>query len=473
MQTKAIISFILLISGLFAGPLFSQKTWSLQECIDYALKNNIEIRLQRLNEQDAGYSLEQSRGNFLPSLNANMSHGYSFGRSVDPFTNEFSTEQIMRQNAGVSSSVVLFSGFQNVNYLRYNLLQNTAMRHDTESLQNDIMLIIAAAYMQILYSEDFVETAVQQTDVIRQQLERTRALFEGGTVPRGSVLEIEARLAEEELNLITARNNLRMAYIELIQLLDLDPADEFLIERPQTDVPEQFLLDDAQRVFERAMDVQPSIRAAQTRITMAEKQIELERGRRYPTLTLNADLGTGYSQAALRFAETKDLGPVPIGYLEDNSPVFTDGFQTIMERKPYGEQIRDNFSQYLGVRLSVPVFNRWEVRTRVQRSRVDLDRAQNRFELTRNNLNKAIQQAHADALAAYQKYQATIISLDAFRESFHYTRQRFDLGMVSSVEFNESQARLARAERDALQARYDFVFKMKIMEFYMGQGFEL
>ncbi len=473
MQAKTTVFLILLLSGLFSSPLFSQQTWSLQDCIDHAIQHNIELRLQRLNEQDTEFSVEQSYANFLPSLNASFSQGYSFGRSVDPFTNEFSTERIMRQNSGATSSVVLFAGFQNVNYLRYNLLRNTAFRYDTEKLQNEIILTIGAAFMQVMYSEDFVETAEQQVEVISQQLERTRALFEGGTLPRGSVLEIEARLAEEELNLITARNNLRMAYIELIQLLDLDPADEFIIERPDTQVDEQFVILDAESVFEKAMQVQPAIMAANSRIMMAEKQIEIDRGRRSPVLSLNADLGTGFSEAAMQFAGREELGPMQIGYLEDNTPVFTDGFNNIMEIKPYRDQIRDNFYQYVGLSLRIPIFNRWEVRTRIQHSRVDLLRARDQFELTRNNLNKAIQQAHADAQAAYQKYEATIKSLDAFNESFHYTRQRFDLGMVSSVEFNESQTRLARAEREALQAKYDYIFKVKIMEFYMGEGFRL
>ncbi|TVQ14591.1 MAG: TolC family protein [Bacteroidetes bacterium] len=473
MQTKPALIIILFFFALLVRPAFTQTTWSLQDCIEYAMKHNIEIKLQHLNEQDAEYSLQQSYANFLPDLNANFRQGYSFGRSVDPFTNEFSTERIMRQNANAASSVVLFSGFQNVNYLRYHLLRNTAMRYDTEKLQNDIVLTIAAAYMQILYSEDFVETAIQQTEIIEQQLARTRALFEGGTLPRGSVLEIEARLAEEELNLITARNNLRMAYLELIQILDLDPADAFSIERPEAEMTDRLLLDDPEAVFEKALLVQPAIKSAHSRILMAEKQISLDRGRMSPSLFLNADLNTGYSEASTRFSRVESAGQVQIGYLADQTPVFTQDFRNVFEQIPYRDQIRDNFSQYVGLSLRIPIFNRWEVRTRIQQSRVALDRAQNQYELTRNNLNKAIQQAHADALAAFQKYQATVKSLDAFSESFNYTRQRFDLGMVSSVEFNESQTRVARAEREALQAKYDFIFKMKIMEFYMGEGFNL
>lgn len=474
MKAKSIL-FILLLSVTTFSKASTEalQIWSLQDCIDYAMEHNIDIRLQLLNEEEADYSMKQSQYNFLPDLNANLSHGYSFGRSVDPFTNEFSTERIMRQNAYASSSVVLFSGFQNMNNMRQNLLMNTAARYDTESLQNEVILTIASAYMQILYSEDYVETTTQQLEILKQQLERTRALFEGGNVPRGNVLEMEARVAEEELNLITAENNLRMAYLELIQLLDLDPSHEFLVERPDSDVEDQWVTQNPEDIFEKALQVQPSVKAAETRKKMAAKQIKLERGRLFPTLALNADLSTGYSEASMHFDERKELGPVQIGYLPDNTPVLTDGFEDVFTRKPYQEQMRDNFSQYVGLSLRIPIFNRREVRTRIQYARVDLERSRKQSERTRNNLNKAIQQAHADALAAFQKYQATTKSLDAFREAFHYTSQRFDLGMVSTVEYNESQARLASAQTDALQAKYDFIFKMKIMEFYMGEGFNI
>ncbi len=473
MQTKThqiIITIFLIIITL---PVSGQNRWSLQDCIEYAINNNIDIKLQELSEKNAEYSLGQSYANLFPSLNAEASHGFSFGRSVDPFTNDFSTERIMRQNGGISSAVTLFAGFQNINYIRYNLLNNTALRYDTESTKNEIILTLAAAYMQILYAQDMVETTEQQVDVLSQQVERSNALYEAGTIPKGSVLEMVATLADEELMLINAENNLRMAYLELIQLLDLNPTDKFDIERPLNATISSITPPDPNAVYRKALVLQPNILAADTRVLMAEKQISLEKGRFSPTLSLIGSMNSGYSQAAEQFTGQDEIGPVQIGYLQDNTPVFTDGFSNIFRQKPYADQIRDNFSQYVGVSLRIPIFNRNEVRTRVQQSKVDLDKARYQQQLISNNLNKTIQQAHADALAAWQKYQATIKSFDAFNESFDYTRQRFDLGMVSSVEFNESQARMVRAQTEALQARYDYIFKTKVLEFYAGEGFKL
>ncbi|MFW5778143.1 MAG: TolC family protein [Bacteroidota bacterium] len=452
---------------------FSAKVWSLQDCIDYALANNIEIKQRILNENASEEDLSQSYSNFLPSLNADVSHGYSYGRSVDPFTNDFSTERIMRQNGSATGSVLLFSGFQNVNYLRMNMHRNTAMRYDTERVSNDIILSIGAAYMQILYNEDFLETAREQVEIIEQQLERTRILFEGGTVAKGSVLELEARLSEEKLNLITAENNLRLSYLELMHLLDLDPGEDFDIEQPDVDITNGFIMDNHEQVFEKAVQIEPSVKRAEENILVAEKLVEIEKGRLSPSLSLIGNLGTGYSQAAEQFAGQENMGSEQIGYLEDNTPVFADKIINLFETKPYADQVRDNFSQYIGLNLRIPIFDRMEIRNRIQQSKIELQRAKNNYEQNRNNLNKIIGQAHADALAAYQKYQATVKSLDSFRESFKYTQQRFDLGMVSYVEFNESQIRLARAQREALQAKYDYVFKQKIMEFYIGEGFNL
>lgn len=473
-KKTSLILFVIVLISFISGKLISQNTWSLEDCIAHAMQHNIEIKKQVLTEQHSRYNVEQSYANFLPNLNAQASQGFSFGRSVDPFTNEFSTERIMRQNAGASSALVLFNGFQNVNYLRQNLLRHTAIRYDTERLQNDVTLTIAAAYMQILFNEDFVENARQQTEVISQQLERTRALHQGGTLPRSNVLEMEARLAEEELNLINAKNNLRLSYLELVQLLDLDPTQEFAIEKPDMDIQDHIVVHEPQAVYQKALQIEPSVQSASSRIQVAKRQIALERGRMSPSIVMEGSLGTGYSEASQMLDRQEAIGTVQIGHLADDTPVFGDGgTRNFFKRKPYSDQIRDNFSQYVGINIRIPIFNRLDVRTRVQQSQIDLDIAQNNYELTRNNLNKAIHQAHADALASYQKYQATTKSLEAFRESFEYTSQRYNLGMVSSVEYNESQMRLARAQREVIQAKYDFIFKTKIMEFYMGQGFQL
>lgn len=473
MNTKSLIAFVCL-SVLFSFSLRAQQAWSLEQCIDYALKNNIDIRQQKLTESSSRHEVEKSYAMLFPTLNASGSQGYSFGRSVDPFTNEFSNERIMRQDFSLNASLVLFAGFQTVQNIRRSMHAHTALRHDTEKLQHDIVLTIAGAYMQILYFEDFVESLEKQLEVSLQQLHRTRILFEGGTLARGHLLEVEARIAEEELNMITARNNLRMAYLELVLLLDLDTEEAFRIQRPEVEVEANVNIYKADEVYRQALRLEPSVKAAEARILMAKSNLAISRGRISPVVSMVGNVFTGYSEASQRFVSRTPTGEArEIGYTENNLRVFTPAYADVWERKPYKDQINDNLSKYVGLNVRIPIFNQWETRNLIQNARLDLERASGNLELTRNKLHKSIQQAHADALAAYQKYQATLKSREAFEETFKYAQQRFNLGMLSSVEFNESKSRLDRSEIEALQARYDFVFKTKILEFYMGEGFSL
>ncbi len=373
-----------------------------------------------------------------------------------------------------SSEVVLFSGFQNINNIRLHLARHTAFRYDTRHMENNMILSLASAYLQILFFEDRVAVAREQLEIIQQQVERTRIMLEGGTVARGALLEIEAQAAEEELNLLNAENNLKLSYLELIHLLDLDPQQEFQIVHPDLEVDEGFIFSRPQSVYKKALQVEPSVGAARERISMAEKNLSINRGEYSPRLSFAAQIGSGYSEAARRPIGEEGTGQYQtIGHTESGEAVLREIMMPILEDIPYRDQISDNFNRVIQLRLTIPVFNRLHVRTRVQNSRLELDKARMGYELSKNNLNKTIQQAHADAMAAYQKFLSTEKSKEAFEESFKYTEQRFNLGMVSSLEYNEAKARLARAEVDALQSKYEFIFQTKILEFYQGLGFEL
>ncbi len=452
----------------------NQTTWSLQDCFDHALSHNLEVNQQRLSENQAKNDLNQSYANLFPNLNTGSYQGFSYGRTVDRFTNEFATERVAYQDMFASSEVVLFSGFQNINNIRRHLARHTAFRYDTRQMENNLILSIASAYLQILYFEDRVEVASEQLEVIQQQVERTRILLEGGTVARGALLEIEAQAAQEEHNLVVAKNNLKLSYLELIHLLDLDPEQEFRIVRPELEVDEGFVFSLPQNVYEKALQVEPSVMAARERISMAEKNLAINRGEYSPRLSFAAHIGSGYSEAARRMIDVEGTGQYEtIGYTESGEAVTREIMMPITKTTPYRDQISENFNRVIQLRLTIPVFNRLHVRNRVQNSRLELEKARKGFELSKNNLNKTIQQAHADAMAAYQKYLSTEKSKEAFAESYKYTEQRFNLGMVSSLEYNEAKARLARAEVDALQSKYEFIFQTKILEFYQGLGFKL
>ena len=467
--------FIILTAALMFPVISSgQTTWSLQRCFDYALSHNLQIKQQQLAEERTRNDLKQSYANLFPNLNGYAQQGFNYGRTIDPFTNEFATERVAFQRMYAYSGITLFSGFQNINNIRLNLAQNTAFRYDTEKLQNDIILSLASAYLQILYFEDMVEVIGQQLEVMEEQVERTRLMMEGGAVARGALLEIRAQAAEERLNLMNAKNDLELAYLELFHMLDLDPGEAFEIERPDITVDEALLVGDPSSVLEKALGFEPSVRAASQRISMAESGLAMARGEQSPRLSFGASYGTGYSGAARRQVGSQSTGEfTEIGRTASNELVLRELTMPIYEKVSYRDQITENMNQAIQLEVQIPIFNRFQTRRRIQNSKVDLENARVGYEITKNNLAKTVQQAHADATAAYQKYQATTLSQEAFRESFRDSEQRFNLGMISSIEYNEAKARLARSEVDALQAKYEFVFKARILAFYQGEGFAL
>lgn len=449
MKTRIVIALLLIFSAPGVLTASDGAVWSLQRSIDHALRNNLDLRQQRLNEDRGRVDLQRSYANLFPTLGGVSSQGFNYGRTIDPFTNEFATERVLVHNFNGYSDMVLFSGFQNINAIRASIHRNTALRYDTQRLQNDIILAITAAYLQILYHEEMVVVAEEQMEVINLQMERSRIMFEGGSISRGNLLEVEAQQAQEELVLLNARNALQLSYLELIQLLDLDPEQPFMVEPLSVEADARTALQEPEIVVQRALTVEPSVLAAKSRLSMARRDLAWARGGYSPRLTFGAQVGSGYSEAALRRVET------------ENGPVY--------ERKPYADQISDNFNTFVRVTLQVPIFNRLQVRQRVSLSRIDIESAQIGYEQRKNQLSKLIYQAHSDALAAWQRYVATQKSGEAFDEAFRFARQAFDQGMINAIDYNEARVRQARAQANLLQSKYEYLFKQRVLDFYQGE----
>lgn len=469
---KYIISLTLLLA-IFSGPsVYALEVWSLERCIQHALENNLSIRSQRYEQEMAGHDLTQSYANMLPNLSASTRGGVNYGRSIDAVTNEFFTERIISQSLGASANVMLFAGFRTINNIRYHLARQTAYRYDTQKMENDLILTIANAYLQILYFEDMLEVTAQQLEVSRQQAERTRIMLEGGTMSRRDLLQMEAVAAEQEVIHTSIENNLRLSYLELIHLLELDPELDFIVDRPQLTVEDAALFYDAEAVLQKAMHIEPSLTASRERIAMAETAVAITRGERMPTLSLNAGLGSAYSEAFKRLADPADskaalhnTAQLAVITKNTNGPVF--------ETVPYADQLSDNYFRTASVSLHIPIFNSLQTRTRMQRARIDLEQARLQHENQKNNLSRVIHQAHADAVAAYKEYLSNSKALEASRESYIFAEENLAMGRVSTLEYNEALARYNRAKVNALQSQYEYVFKVKILEFYQGEGFVL
>lgn len=453
MQKKysLIIVLFLLLSSI---SLRAQETWTLEKCIKYAFDNNIQIKQQMLNVNMSEGKLLQSKLNNLPSLNASASQYYTYGRAV---TDQNSVSQdVANTSTSISASLTLFDGLQKLTAIQQNRYNHLASVSDVDKIRNSVALNIASAYLQILYSDELVATANRQLDLSKMQVERTKLLVKAGSLPEGNLLEIEAQEASDELQLITAQNQLEIAYLNLTQLLDIKTPDGFKILKPElAGFESKIVTITLGEVFQTALLSMPQIMSANYRVSSAEKELTVVKGSQYPTLTLNSS----YSSRAQKFIKDNYYDPNP-----------TDGIdESVLWKDPsLFNQIKDKASFSVGFNLSIPIFNGWQIRNGISNAKISLNNSRLNLEYEKNVLFKDIQQAYTDALAAQKKLKATQKSLKALEEAFRYSEQKFNVGMVTSVDYTTAKTKLSKAETDLLQAKYELIFKSKILEFYKG-----
>lgn len=462
-----IIISILLMAVAVKGQ--GKKVWSLEECIEYAHQNNISVKQQELNLKNIELDVKQSKLNMLPSLNGNASHYYSWGKYVDPFTNEFSTQRIMGEQFGAQASVSLYEGLQKQNTLKRDRLQHDAEKYNYDKLLDDISLNIANQYVTVLYAMENLEIARNQYQMTLQQQDRTKKLVDAGTLAKGDLLNIQSQAAAEGYNVMQARNDLEIAYLNLAQLLDLESADNFEIQKPD------FSLNTTPRaaepvnaVYNYALQHQPEIKSAEINVKVTEKDQEIAKGHLHPSLLLSGSLGTGYSQAN-KTVESYNQQTVPIGVTEGGEQVLaTREVPSEYAILPFGDQIDENLNESVTLRLNIPIFNNWSARTSISKTKLQHQNAKYQLELEKQNLRKNIQTAHADARAAQNQYQSARVKVEATQEAFKYAEKKFNVGLINSVEYNDAKKELTNARSQLLNAKYRFVFTKTVLDYYLG-----
>ena len=318
---------------------------------------------------------------------------------------------------------------------------------NTERIKNDISLNIAAAYLQILFNQELLAVAKDQLEVTSLQVERTQKMVDAGKLARGSALEIQAQQASEELNVINAENQLVMSYLTLQLYLDLPYDPAFTIVNPDLAAPEaEQMLDQVSDIYATAEQEMPQVKGAQYTLEAARKDLELAKGAMYPTLGISANSFTRWS----------------------DQPIIPGN-----DADPLGDQISNNLAAGVGLELSIPIFNRFQVKNNIANAKIQIEDAELTLQQTRNDLYQTIQQAYVDALAGLKKYTATEKALVSMEESFKYTEKKFEVGLVNTVDYNTSKNQLTRTQSDLLQAKYDYIFKTKILNFYRGEEITL
>lgn len=471
------IVFVLYSTGASGQDAVKMHPMNLEECIEYALKNNIQIKQSVLNTELSHINLVQSQANLLPSLNANASHSYNYGRTIDRFTNQFATQQVLSQNLSLSSDITLFNGLQNINSIQQNKYDYTAGKYDVEKIRNDVSLNVASAYLQVLYAFEAVEIAGNQMGITRAQVDRTKKLVDAGAAAKGVLLDMQAQFASEELTFTSAQNQLDIAYLGLAQFLNLPGTEEFSIVKPELEIAgEALLASTTSQIYNAAVSNLPEMKSAEYKVKSSEKAVDVAWGGLSPRLSFSAAYGTGYSGLSQRVVSLPSFQ----GYAQDGSvtssgdTVYSPFFSNaVTEKIPLADQYKDNVNKSFGFFLTVPIFNRLQTKTAIDRAHIQKLNAELAVESTRLQIQKNVQQAYADASAGLKKYAASLKAVEATKESFKYTEQKFNVGMLNTNDYNASKNKLVKAESDLLQSKYEYIFKTKVLDFYQGRPLKL
>lgn len=467
-----IFGLLLCVSGI------CEAQWSLDSCISYAYHHNISILQQELNTELTDLNETLALGAMLPNLNASATHGYNWGQRIDPFTNQFASQRIQSNSFGLATGVTLFAGFQNYNTLLQSKLNSESARWEYERLRNDVALNVASGYLTVLLNGEFMAIAEANVQQSLKQVRRMERLFQAGQVAEGALNDIRAQLASNEASLVAAGNNYDLSRLSLMQLLNLpvDLQSSFAIVTPKLDELDQLsLINDPRIVVESALRNFPQMRSAETNVASALVGEKIARGAFSPRLTANFSYGTGYSGAARVLVGEPDSVFVPIGVLQFNGveqpislkqPVFNnDDYRT----KSFGSQWIDNVNRSLFFSLNIPVFNGFSNSTGLKRAHINRRSAELQLEQTKLTLEQNVQRAYADAKAALSTYQAAATSTEASEKAFNWTEQRFEQGVVNAVDFADAQNRLLTAKATETRAKYDYFFRIKVLDFYLGK----
>ncbi|RNI30655.1 TolC family protein [Rufibacter latericius] len=459
----------------------TETVWTLQQCVDHAIKNNLQIKQSGLSVEQAVIDLKQSKTDQLPSINGSGSHSFNNGFFLDPVRNQIQNQQVWAGNLGINGSVNLYSGLQAQNTIKRNKLEYEAAQLDQQKVQNDITLNVVTVYMNVLLNQEILKTNQERLNLTKSQLERTQKLFKAGSIPESNVLELNAQIASDELNIITAQNNIELFELQLIQMLNLPDANpgNFSIEVPQIPDPDQTVIGfNAEEVFASASTRMPEILRTGLRIRSADKNIAIAKGGYHPSLSLVGSVSTRYSSGSSLF----NFGNVVsqrtlVGYEDEGMSqpiyIYTPSVEQTPKDYPYFNQLQDNIGQYIGINLNVPIFNGFRVRNNVQLSRLGLRNAQINSDIAKNELKQTIAQSYTDAINAQKRFVAAKKQLEAFEQAYKNAEIRLNNGLINNVDFNVARNNLVKAQSDIIQAKYDYTFRLKFLEFYQGKTITL
>ena len=437
-----IIVILGLLAVLFAMPMHAQtQPWSLEQCCDYAVEHNITIKQQENQCRQQEIQLSTAKNQRLPDLSGSAGQNFSFGRGLTA-QNTYTNTNTSSTSFSLGTSVPLFTGFQIPNNIKLNQLNLEAATQDLEKAKNDIRTQVAQAYVQILYDMEMADVAFRQISIDSAQVARLQALLNIGKASEAELAQQKATLAQSQLTATQANNNLQLALLSMTQLLELESPEGFSVVRPEIGSVGGHVIATPEDIYADALATKPEIQAQLLRLRATENSIKIAQAGYYPTLSFSAGLGSNYYK--------------------------TSGFKV----DGFADQMKNNFSQYLGFNLNIPIFNRFQTRNSVRSAKLDRQNQTLQLDNTKKALFKEIQQVYYNAVAANQKLMSSQQACESSETAFRLTQAKYEQGKATITEFNEAKNNYLKAESDLTQTRYEFLYQQALIRFYQGKEIE-
>ncbi len=440
-KTNLLLVVFILASAIAEA---QNKPWTFQQCLDTALQRNISVNQSRMSNELDKVALEQSKANRIPSLSANASEALNVGKNVDPTTNGFVTQAYHSTNVGVSSSYNLFNGLQNANTIKQNRLNVQSGQYDVEKAKNDVTLNITTGYLQVLFAGEILSAAKSQEAATAAQVDRTEKMVNAGKSPESDLLQIKSQLATDNLSVITSQNQLDMAKVTLMQLMEIPITDNFEVAVPVMDESLAGILQTNAEIYQKSLSVQPQITSASLQTSSSEMALKIARGAHWPSLRLGANLNTNYASSRKQGTNVN-----PEGY-------------------PFFQQMWDNIGQSFSMGLSIPIYSNRQIQSNIERATINLITMQLSEQNVKNVLRKNVEQTYTDMRASIKKYEATKQQVAAVEAVYSNAEKKFTVGVMSATDFLIQKNNFTQSQSNLIRAKYDYIFKRKILDFYQG-----
>ena len=467
---------LLLFALLIMQNVEAQKKWNLEQCINYALQHNIEIKQKELSLKIQESNVTQSKASMLPTLTANGSDVVNWGKSVDRYTNQFADTRTNSVNLYLQGNVTLFNGFQMLNTVKRNVDNLKVQEYQLELAKDIKSLGVTTAFLQIVYDKESLLNKQNQVSLSQKQAERTKKLVDAGSKAKGDLYNINSQLASDQVQLIKAENQLTLSVLKIKQLMDLPGDTTFDIEVPIIELTANFGgLQNPYTVYNYAIKNRPEIKGAEMQVETSKKTLSISKGGISPSLSFSASLGSGFSGANQIldgqpvFNGYKPTGDITSGGDNVLSPNFTYNYAT----KVWSDQIVDNRNYSIGFHLRIPLFNGLQTYTNISQSKIAVQQAELQLEQSKRDMRQTIEQAYADARSSFKQYEAAKIQVESLQEAFTYSEEKYNAGMIDAFEYNSAKIKLDLAMSQLLTAKFDYVFRVKVLDFYSGKPLTL